>query len=67
MNEEINWVTLRNQAAIAAMQAMMKKLLFDGENYSKYAPSVAKIAVEYADALIEELHKQPNQDTIQKK
>ena len=67
MNKEINWAMLRNQASIAAMQIIMEKTRFDVDNYSAFAPSVAKFAVEYADALIAELRKQPFQDTTDKK
>ena len=58
LNEKTNWAALRNQAAIAAMQTMIGKL-FDVANYSAFSPSVAKFAVEYADALIKELRNQP--------
>lgn len=45
--------SLRNQAAIAAMQGVMK--FFGSIDYDK--EEIAKLAVEQADALIEELKK----------
>ena len=47
-----NWVEVRNQAAIAAMQGLLanNSLLGNGNEY-------VRISVEYADALIEELKK----------
>ena len=50
-NEAFN--SLRNQAAIAAMQGVMK--FFGSIDYDKEA--IASMAVEQADALIEELKK----------
>ena len=44
---------LRNQAAIAAMQGVMN--FFGSIDYNK--ETIAKLAVEQADALIEELRK----------
>ena len=51
-NEAFN--SLRNQAAIAAMQVVMKS--FGNINYNK--ETIAKLAVEQADALIKELRKE---------
>jgi len=46
-----NWVEVRNQAAIAAMQAYVtRKTMMSMQQ-------VAKCSVEYADALVEELKK----------
>lgn len=50
-NEAYN--SLRNQAAIAAMQGVMN--FFDRIYYNK--ETIARLAVELADALIEELKK----------
>ena len=50
-NEAFN--SLRNQAAIAAMQGIMN--FFGSIDYNK--ETIAKLAVEQADALIEELKK----------
>lgn len=50
-NEAYN--SLRNQAAIAAMQGVMN--FFAGFDYNK--ETIARLAVEQADALIEELKK----------
>ena len=50
-NEAFN--SLRNQAAIAAMQGVM--YFFGSIDYNK--ETIAKLAVEQADALIEELKK----------
>ena len=50
-NEAYN--SLRNQAAIAAMQGVMN--FFGSIDYNK--ETIAKLAVEQADALIEELKK----------
>lgn len=49
--ESIN--SLRNQAAIAAMQGVMN--FFGSIDYNR--ETIAKLAVEQADALIEELQK----------
>ena len=51
-NEAFN--SLRNQAAIAAMQGVMN--FFGSIDYNKQ--TIAKLAVEQADALIKELRKQ---------
>ena len=51
-NEAFN--SLRNQAAIAAMQGVMN--FFGSIDYNK--ETIAKLAVEQADALIEELRKE---------
>ena len=48
-----DWEALRNQAAIAAMQGVMN--FFGSIDYNK--ETIAKLAVEQADALIEELKK----------
>ena len=50
-NDNIDWQALRNQAAISAMQGMLSNpamYLEEGDTYPK-------VAVKYADALIEEL------------
>lgn len=51
--EELDWQSLRNQAAIAAMQGVMN--FFGSIDYNR--ETIAKLAVEQADALIEELKK----------
>lgn len=51
MHLQHDWESLRNQAAIAAMQGVMNCCI----NYSK--ETIARLAVEQADALIEELKK----------
>ena len=51
--KDYNWDALRNQAAIAAMQGVMN--FFGSIDYNK--ETIAKLAVEQADALIEELKK----------
>lgn len=53
-----NWVEVRNQAAIAAMQAIILKFEEDNLAFSsKYDlyKGIAKDAVDYADFLVEEL------------
>lgn len=52
-NDNTDWQTLRNQAAIAAMQGVMN--FFGSIDYNK--ETIAKLAVEQADALIEALKK----------
>lgn len=49
--ENYDWDVLRNQAAIAAMQGVMT--FFGSIDYNK--DTIAKLAVEQADALIEKL------------
>ena len=49
--KDYNWDALRNQAAIAAMQGVMA--FFGSIDYNR--ETIAKLAVEQADALIEEL------------
>ena len=49
--KDYNWDALRNQAAIAAMQGVMN--FFGSIDYNK--DTIAKLAVEQADALIEQL------------
>ena len=51
MWEEPNWQSVRTQAAIAAMQGFMN--FFGSIDYNK--ETIAKLAVEQADALIKEL------------
>ena len=51
--KDYNWDALRNQAAIAAMQGVMN--FFGSIDYNK--DTIAKLAVEQADALIAELKK----------
>ena len=48
-----DWDALRNQAAIAAMQGVMN--FFGSIDYNR--ETIAKLAVEQADALIDELKK----------
>ena len=52
-NDNTDLQSLRNQAAIAAMQGAMN--FFGSIDYDK--DTIAKLAVEQADALIEELKK----------
>ena len=49
--KDYDWDALRNQAAIAAMQGVMN--FFGSIDYNK--ETIAKLAVEQANALIEEL------------
>ena len=49
-----DWESLRNQAAIAAMQGVMN--FFGSIDYNR--ETVARLAVEQADALIEELRRE---------
>lgn len=49
-----DWKTLRNKAAIAAMQGVMN--FFGSIDYNR--ETIAKLAVEQADALINELKKE---------
>ena len=51
--KDYNWDALRNQAAIAALQGVMN--FFGSIDYNK--DTIAKLAVEQADALIAELKK----------
>jgi len=53
-NDNTDWQALRNQAAIAAMQGVMN--FFGSIDYNR--DTIAKLAVEQADALIEELKKE---------
>lgn len=65
MWEEPNWQSVRTQAAIAAMQGVMN--FFGSIDYNK--ETIAKLAVEQADALIKELQGVSNNvidKTIQK-
>lgn len=50
-NDNTDWHALRNQAAIAAMQGIMN--FFGSIDYNK--ETIARLAVEQADALIEQL------------
>ena len=50
-NEESHWQDVRERAAIAAMQGVMN--FFGSIDYNK--ETIAKLAVEQADALIKEL------------
>ena len=50
-NDNTDWQSLRNQAAIAAMQGVMN--FFGSIDYNK--ETIAKLAVEQADALIDKL------------
>ena len=49
--KDCNWDALRNQAAIAAMQGVMN--FFGSIDYNR--ETIAKLAVEQADALIDKL------------
>ena len=51
IKENTDWQALRNQDAIAAMQGVMN--FFGSIDYNK--ETIAKLAVEQADALIEKL------------
>jgi hypothetical protein len=53
-NDNTDWQSLRNQAAIAAMQGVMN--FFGSIDYNR--ETIAKLAVEQADALIKELRKE---------
>lgn len=53
MQLQHDWEALRNQAAIAAMQGVMS--FFGSIDYNR--ETIAKLAVEQADSLIEELKK----------
>ena len=53
-NDNTDWQALRNQAAIVAMQGVMN--FFGSIDYNK--ETIAKLAVEQADALIKELRKE---------
>jgi hypothetical protein len=50
-NDNTDWRALRNQAAIAAMQGVMN--FFGSIDYNR--ETIAKLAVEQADALIDKL------------
>ena len=50
-NDTTDWQALRNQAAIAAMQGVMN--FFGSIDYNR--ETIAKLAVEQADALIDKL------------
>lgn len=52
-NEKSHWQDVRERAAIAAMQGVMN--FFGSIDYNK--ETIAKLAVEQADALIERLNK----------
>ena len=52
-NDNTDWQALRNQAAISAMHGVMS--FFGSIDYNK--ETIAKLAVEQSDALIEELKK----------
>ena len=52
--EELDWQSLRNQAAIAAMQGVMN--FFGSIDYNR--ETIARLAVEQADALMVELRKE---------
>ena len=54
LSEDEHWQDVRERAAIAAMQGVMN--FFGSIDYNK--ETIAKLAVEQADALIEELRKQ---------
>lgn len=53
IDEEKHWQNIRERAAIAAMQGVMD--FFGSIDYNR--ETIAKLAVEQADALIEELKK----------
>ena len=52
-NEKLHWQDVRERAAIAAMQGVMN--FFGSIDYNR--ETIAKLAVEQADALINELKK----------
>lgn len=52
--KDYDWQAFRNQAAIAAMQGVMN--FFGSIDYNK--DTIARLAVEQADALIKELRKE---------
>jgi hypothetical protein len=54
IQDDTDWEALRNQAAIAAMQGVMN--FFGSIDYNR--ETIARLAVEQADALIEELRKE---------
>lgn len=54
--EDEHWKEVRERAAIAAMQGVMN--FFGSIDYNK--ETIAKLAVEQADSLIEELKKETN-------
>lgn len=60
--EDEHWQDVRERAAIAAMQGVMN--FFGSIDYNK--DTIAKLAIEQADALIEEL-KRYNYDKLQNK
>lgn len=53
--EDEHWQNIRERAAIAAMQGVMNS--FDSIDYNRETIAIAKLAIEQADALIEELKK----------
>ena len=54
LNEDEHWQDVRERAAIAAMQSMIRKLYCDDGLFARQA---AICDVEYADALVEQLKK----------
>jgi hypothetical protein len=52
--EELDWQSLRNQVAVAAMQGMLS----NPQSYLGEGDTYPKAAVRFADALIEELRKE---------
>lgn len=55
--EDEHWSNVRERAAIAAMQALIKEV-YDSNNNYLLAELVARNSVKYADSLIEELKKE---------
>ena len=54
--EDEHWQDIREHAAIAAMQALIKEV-YDSKNNYLLAELVARNSVKYADSLVEELKK----------
>lgn len=54
--EEDHWQDVRERAAIAAMQSLIREQ-YDASNGYLFSQSIAADAVNYADALIEQLKK----------
>lgn len=54
--EDEHWQDVRERAAIAAMQSLIREI-YDASNQYLFSQSIAVDAVEYADSLIEKLKK----------
>ena len=55
-DDEKHWQDVRERAAIAAMQALIREK-YDASNGYLFSQSIAVDAVEYSDALVEQLKK----------